>query len=111
MELNDQGEYVAVEIQSKGDYKTGGVYMIRQVGVVSQTIIRMYYSVIYILMLLCYYNYSYNVHHGHVRAYMHVHTYRLYMYMLYTVSTCQYCTLLRIFYFFCSFVFVISIFP
>ena len=33
MELNDQGEYVPVEIQSKTDYRTGGVYMIRQVGV------------------------------------------------------------------------------
>ncbi len=31
MELNDQGEYVPVEIQAKTDYKTGGVYMIRQV--------------------------------------------------------------------------------
>ena len=85
MELNDQGEYVAVEIQSKGDYKTGGVYMIRQVGVVSQTIIRMYYSVIYmyILMLLCYYNYSYNVHvhHGHVHA-----VYSFYMSILYITS-------------------------
>lgn len=30
MELNDQGEYVAVEIQSKPDVPTGGVLMIRQ---------------------------------------------------------------------------------
>lgn len=30
MELNDQGEYVAVEIQSKPDVSTGGVLMIRQ---------------------------------------------------------------------------------
>lgn len=32
MELNDQGEYVPVEIQTKQEYRTGGVYMIRQVG-------------------------------------------------------------------------------
>ena len=31
MELNDQGEYVPVEIQSKADVRTGGVYQIRQV--------------------------------------------------------------------------------
>ena len=31
MELNDQGEYVPVEIQNKPDVTTGGVYMIRQV--------------------------------------------------------------------------------
>lgn len=30
MELNDQGEYVAVEIQTKPDVSTGGVFMIRQ---------------------------------------------------------------------------------
>lgn len=30
MELNDQGEYVPVEIQSKPDVTTGGVFMIRQ---------------------------------------------------------------------------------
>ena len=30
MELNDQGEYVPVEIQSKPDVPTGGVFMIRQ---------------------------------------------------------------------------------
>lgn len=30
MELNDQGEYVAVEIQAKPDVATGGVFMIRQ---------------------------------------------------------------------------------
>ena len=30
MELNEQGEYVAVEIQSKPDVNTGGVFMIRQ---------------------------------------------------------------------------------
>ena len=30
MELNDQGEYVAVEIQSKPDVPTGGVFLIRQ---------------------------------------------------------------------------------
>ena len=34
MELNDQGEYVPVEIQNKTDTRTGGIYMIRQVGVV-----------------------------------------------------------------------------
>lgn len=31
MELNDQGEYVAVEIQPKSDVRTGGIYQIRQV--------------------------------------------------------------------------------
>lgn len=30
MELNDQGEYMPVEIQSKPDVPTGGVFMIRQ---------------------------------------------------------------------------------
>lgn len=30
MELNDQGEYVPVEIQGKPDVTTGGVFMIRQ---------------------------------------------------------------------------------
>lgn len=30
MELNDQGEYVPVEIQSKPDVTTGGIFMIRQ---------------------------------------------------------------------------------
>ena len=32
MELNDQGEYVAVEIQPKSDVRTGGIFQIRQVG-------------------------------------------------------------------------------
>ena len=31
MELNDQGEYVPVELQTKPDVMTGGVFMIRQV--------------------------------------------------------------------------------
>ena len=31
MELNDQGEYVPVEVQSKADPKTGGTYLIKQV--------------------------------------------------------------------------------
>ena len=35
MELNDQGEYVPVEIQNKPDVTTGGVFMIRQVGMES----------------------------------------------------------------------------
>ena len=30
MELNDQGEYTAVEMQAKADVPTGGVYLIRQ---------------------------------------------------------------------------------
>ncbi len=30
MELNDQGEYVPVEIQTKPDVPTGGIFMIRQ---------------------------------------------------------------------------------
>ena len=33
MELSEQGEYVPVEIQGKADVMTGGVFMIRQVGV------------------------------------------------------------------------------
>ena len=32
MELNEQGEYVPVEIQAKADVLTGGVFMLRQVG-------------------------------------------------------------------------------
>ena len=31
MELNDQGEYVAVELQPKADIKSGGIFQIRQV--------------------------------------------------------------------------------
>ena len=31
MELNDQGEYVPVEMQVKTDVRTGGVFQIRQV--------------------------------------------------------------------------------
>ena len=31
MELNDQGEYVSVEVQSKTDQKAGGTYLIKQV--------------------------------------------------------------------------------
>ena len=31
MELNDQGEYVPVELQTKVDVLTGGIFMIRQV--------------------------------------------------------------------------------
>ncbi len=33
MELNEEGEYIPVEIQNKTDVLTGGIFMIRQVGV------------------------------------------------------------------------------
>lgn len=31
MELNEQGEYIPVEIQNKADVATRGIFMIRQV--------------------------------------------------------------------------------
>ncbi len=31
MELNEEGQYVPVEIQNKTDVLTGGIFMIRQV--------------------------------------------------------------------------------
>ena len=34
MELNEQGEYESVETQTKADVPTGGVFMMRQVGIV-----------------------------------------------------------------------------
>lgn len=38
MELNDQGEYVPVEVQSKADPRTGGTYLIKQVQHVTCTV-------------------------------------------------------------------------
>ena len=32
MELNEQGEYEPVEMQTKADVLTGGIFMLRQVG-------------------------------------------------------------------------------
>ena len=34
MELNEQGEYESVETQTKADVLTGGVFMMRQVGII-----------------------------------------------------------------------------
>ena len=34
MELNEQGEYESVETQTKADVLTGGVFMMKQVGIV-----------------------------------------------------------------------------